>query len=98
MLIDTGASASAIKIGIARELNLTPHGTITISTTSHRSVVCATFDIDLIFPRQKVGAQNVRVFESNFQGQPIDGLIGRDILGKGILIYSGYDNSFILGF
>ena len=98
MLIDTGASASAIKVGIAKELNLTPHGTINIATASHHNVVCATYDVDLVFQLHKVVVQNVRVFESNFEGQTIDGLIGRDILGQGILIYTGYDNSFTLGF
>lgn len=98
MLIDTGASASAIKTGIARDLNLTAHGTITISTASHREVVCPVYDVDLIFPIQRVVVPNIRVFETTFEGQPIDGLIGRDILGRGILIYTGYDNSFTLGF
>lgn len=98
MLIDTGASASAIKTGIARDLDLTPHGTITISTASHRDVVCPTYDVDIIFQLQRVIVPNVRVFESNFEEQAIDGLIGRDILSRGILVYTGYDNSFTLGF
>jgi predicted aspartyl protease len=98
MLIDTGASASAIKTGIAKELNLRPHGTITISTASHKSVICLTYDVDITFKIQKVAVLNVRVFESNFEGQPIDGLIGRDILSQGLLIYNGYDNAFTIGF
>lgn len=98
MLIDTGASASAIKTGIARELGLTPHGTISISTASHKSHVCLTYDVDLIFSIQRVGVQNVRVFETKFEGQNIDGLIGRDVLRLGVLIYNGYDQSFTLSF
>lgn len=98
MLIDTGASASAIKTGIAKELGLTPHGTISISTASHKSHVCLTYDIDLIFSIQRVGVQNIRVFETKFEGQNIDGLIGRDVLRLGVLIYNGYDQSFTLSF
>ena len=98
MLIDTGASASAIKVGIAKDLNLKPHGTINIATASHHNVVCPTYDVDIVFKLHKVVVQNVHVFESNFEGQTIDGLIGRDILNQGMLIYTGYDNSFTLGF
>lgn len=98
MLIDTGASASAIKTGIAKDLKLTPHGTINIATASHHNVICVTYDVDIVFQLHKVTVQNVRVFESSFEGQTIDGLIGRDILCQGILVYTGYDNSFTLGF
>lgn len=98
MLIDTGASASAIKVGIAKELNLISHGTISIATASHHNVICATYDVDIVFEIHKVTVQNVRVFESKFEGQTIDGLIGRDILAQGMFIYTGYDNSFTLGF
>ncbi|MDI6592044.1 MAG: hypothetical protein QME61_03900 [Patescibacteria group bacterium] len=41
---------------------------------------------------------NVRVIEGIFEGQNIDGLIGRDILKLGLFVYTGYDISFTIAF
>lgn len=38
------------------------------------------------------------VIEAPLQGQHIQGLIGRDILAHGVLIYTGYANQFTLSF
>ena len=98
MLVDTGASVSAIKSGVAQKLGLTSHGITKIATASHKDFECPLYDVDLFFPNHKIAIANVVVFETNFEGQNIDGLIGRDILKNGLMIYSGYDNTFILSF
>ncbi len=40
----------------------------------------------------------ITVMEVPLEGQRIQGLIGRDVLAHGILIYSGYTNTFSLSF
>ncbi|MBM4177238.1 aspartyl protease family protein [Candidatus Gribaldobacteria bacterium] len=98
MLIDTGASVSAIKKGVAQKLNLEPHGITRIATPSHKEFECPLYDVDLLFPNHKIAVANITAIESEFEGQAIDGLIGRDVLKNGLMIYSGYDNSFTLAF
>lgn len=98
MLIDTGASVSAIKRGIATQLGLKAHGITKISTPSNGAYQCPLYDVDIIFPVHHLVIGNVRVIESAFEGQNIDGLIGRDVLKLGLLIYTGYDNSFTIAF
>lgn len=98
MLIDTGASISAIKKGIAAQLGLKPHGITKIATPSNGAFQCSLYDIDILFPVHHLVIGNVRVIEGIFEGQNIDGLIGRDILKLGLLVYTGYDNSFTIAF
>jgi len=40
----------------------------------------------------------ITVIDVPLEGQVIQGLIGRDVLAHGILIYSGYTNTFSLSF
>lgn len=98
MLIDTGASLSAIKEGIASHLGLKAHGITKIATPSDGSYQCSLYDVDILFPVHHLVVPNVRVIESAFEKQNIDGLIGRDILKIGLLVYTGYDNSFTIAF
>lgn len=67
-------------------------------TSSHKEYECPLYDIDLLFPNHKIAVANITAIESDFEGQRIDGLIGRDVLKNGLMIYSGYDNSFTLAF
>lgn len=98
LLIDTGASVSAIKKGIAAQLGLKPHGITKIATPSDGAFQCSLFDVDILFPVHHLVIKNVRVIEGIFKGQNIDGLIGRDILKLGLFVYTGYDNSFTIAF
>lgn len=98
MLIDTGASVSAIKRGIASQLGLKPHGLTKISTPSDGAFQCPLFDVDIFFPIHRMAVGNVRIIEAVLEGQNIDGLIGRDVLKLGLLVYTGYDSSFTIAF
>jgi len=90
MLVDsaTGASVSAIKAGIATQLGLKSHGITKIATPSDGAHQCPLYDIDILFPVHQLVTKNVRVIESAFEGQNIDGLIGRDILKLGLMVYT----------
>lgn len=98
MLIDTGASISAIKKGFAERLSLKLHDITKIATPSNGAYRCPLYDIDILFPAHQVAIKNVGVIEATLEGQDIDGLIGRNILKLGLFIYTGYDNSFTIAF
>ena len=96
-MIDTGATGTVVKEGIPAKLGINPIGTTLINTPSSTGVVCNQFDIQIVFP-YNVNMSSIVVMEAPLQGQHIQCLIGRDILQHGVLIYTGYDNSFTLSF
>ncbi len=96
-MIDTGATGTVISRGLADQLGINPVGTTLINTPSHTNVNCHQFDVQIVFPNN-VGMQSIVVTEASLQGQHIQCLIGRDVLRHGVLIYTGYDNSFTLSF
>ena len=96
-MVDTGASGTVISQGLAARLAINPVGTIRINTPSSINVSCPQFDIQIVFPNN-VNIASIIVTEAPLQGQHIQCLIGRDVLQHGVLIYTGYDNSFTLSF
>ena len=96
-LIDTGASGTAIKPEVIRQLQLTPRGVTNIATPSSAAHPCNVYDVSLTFANGVV-VPVITVIEVPLEGQVIQGLIGRDVLAHGILIYSGYTNTFSLSF
>jgi len=96
-LIDTGASGTAIKPEVIRQLRLTPRGVTNICTPSSPAHPCNVYDVSLAF-NNGVGIPVITVIDVPLEGQVIQGLIGRDVLAHGILIYSGYTNTFSLSF
>jgi hypothetical protein len=104
-LIDTGATASGIDLPLLKALDLQPSGEITILTPStgqgeHR---CLTYDISVNFLGLVGGLggqlfQAVEVLGLDLSRQPIDMLIGQDILKESILIVNGHANFFSLAF
>jgi len=97
MLIDTGASTTAIDREVAEFLNLKHRGVTTISTPSSPAHECLTYDIDLMLPANNIRFANVQVIEGEFKTmQGISGLIGRDILSTTLLVYHGYSGHYTL--
>ena len=97
-MIDTGASGTVVKEGILSKLGINPVGTTSINTPSSTGVTCNQFDVQIVFQNNNVNIQSIVITEAPLQGQHIQCLIGRDILQYGVLIYTGYDNSFTLSF
>jgi predicted aspartyl protease len=97
-LIDTGATFTVIRAGLADALGLRPVGEQSIATASSDSVLCNQYEVNLIFTAQRVGFQNLVVIEAPIIPQPVVCLIGRDVLRLGVFVYIGYDNSFTLAF
>jgi len=92
-LIDTGATACIIKKEIPDKLGLKPIGTTTICTPSSKDHECYKYFMRMLIPSQGLVYQGPFI-SSSLGEQEIGGLIGRDVLKDGILIYIGYANEF----
>jgi predicted aspartyl protease len=86
-LIDTGASGTVIDIAVINKLSLIPTGAVKIHTPSSGTTPheCNQYDIalGLIAPPavHKVSLV-IPIIGSDFSGQQIQGLIGRDVLSS----------------
>jgi predicted aspartyl protease len=92
-MVDTGATSTAIQMGIAAQLGLQPVGVQTVNTPTSQGVTCDEYLVRLI-----MGWIEVTAIEAPLQGQHIQVLIGRDVLSHGLLIYNGANNQFTLSF
>ena len=54
------------------------------------------YAVRLVFPNNVVFESTV--IEAPLQGQPIQCLVGRDVLSQAVLVYIGYGNLFSLSF
>ncbi len=95
-LIDTGASATVVRQGMASQPGLKPVGAIRVNPVSSSNVRCYQYAVRLLFPNNVI--VEIPVIEAPLRGQGIQGLIGRDVLAHGVLIYIGYSNLFSLSF
>ena len=95
-LIDTGASHTVLQQGLASRIGAPPVSTSTFHTASHANVLCSRFKVQLYFPHAVV--LEATVVEMPLQGQPIQCLIGRDILAHAVLVYLGERNLFSISF
>jgi predicted aspartyl protease len=96
MLVDTGASGSAVDQEVIAMLGLQPTGSIAIATPSHEHHDVLTYDIDLIIEQNQFHIPDVPVFATGLKNQGIHGLIGRDVLQHMLLVYNGYSGDFTL--
>lgn len=96
-LIDTGASSSVIRTGIAAKLGHSPVGIAPTNTPSSAGVMCPQFAVRFLFPLN-IAQDPITVIEMPLAGQPIQALIGRDVLALATLIYLGPYNLFTLSF
>jgi len=108
LLIDTGASCTSIDQAILTQLNLTARDMIPIHTpttggTPHQA---PQYDIGLAIPLVQPGRaaapayiiNALPVIGTNLAAQGIQGLLGRDVLQKGLLTVNGPAGMYVLGF
>lgn len=90
-LIDTGATNSVVSPAIIESLGLHPVGTTIIRTPSSgkEGVVCNQYMAAIAFPSNLV-FETSELIQAPLIGQPIQCLVGRDILKHGTLFYNGY--------
>lgn len=103
-LVDTGASLTVVDASIIAPLRLNPTGTVMCHTPSTAGIAVPMYQYDLmIFMPGAVHNQgwlidSIPVTASSFAGQAIDGLIGRDIIDRGLLVYNGHAGHFTLAY
>jgi hypothetical protein len=95
-MIDTGATSSVIRQGLAAQLGLNPVGVTYVTTPSSTNVPCPEYLVRLVFPNNVLF--ETTVIEAPLQSQNIQCLIGRDVLAHAVLVYIGYGNLFSLSF
>jgi predicted aspartyl protease len=93
-MIDTGATATVIKQELVERLDLTPVGTVLINTPSSTRVECYQYLLRLVLPNS-VAVEVVGV-GAPLEGQTLQCLIGRDVLRRSVLIYTGPNNTVTL--
>ncbi len=93
-LIDTGASCCAFDSPIAKELGLIVRDKQTVLTPSGESDHFL-YDI-VIFLGSSGDFIPTQAFGTNFQKQPFDIIIGRDVLKACTLVFNGWNNSYDL--
>ena len=104
LVVDTGASLTAIDKAILQQLNLTATGKTPIHTPSTQGQPHLTdqYDVGLtIFGHGNAVVYlttALPVIEGSFKAQGIDGLLGRDVLAVARLTYGGPDNWYGLSF
>ena len=102
MLLDTGAGGTMIDPSVLKPLRLAPMGTERIfvpNSKTHQNINTFQVGIEFCDPsNDRTLVHEVYVIEGNLKNQGIDGLLGRDILKHGKLIYEGRENTFTLSF
>ncbi|MDR1305539.1 MAG: retropepsin-like domain-containing protein [Verrucomicrobiales bacterium] len=102
LLIDTGASCTVVNEAALKPLGLPPRGATLIRTpsTGQNPTARNTYDISLRLTHADGGRffNSVLVVATDFHGQNLDGLLGRDVLEKCLLVYNGEHKMFALSF
>jgi len=101
ILIDTGATMTSIDTTVVSQLGLQPTGAISIRTPSTGLAPhsCSTYDVELTIPgtvARHIPA--LAIIDGHYLSQGIHGLLGRDVLKDGRLVYGGPDNYCMLSF
>lgn len=103
-LVDTGASCTVVDAQIIAPLGLNPTGVMMAHTpsTAGNAVPMQQYDLMIYIPGSMINVgwsiDSLQVSASSFSGQSIDGLIGRDIIDRGLLVYNGQAGHFTLAY
>lgn len=101
-LIDTGASCTCMDSQVVKKLGLHPTGSVAVLTPSTGATPHEAYQYDVSihipFPHASIshGYAQIGVVEADLANQGLQALLGRDILGKGLLIYDGQWGTFTL--
>jgi predicted aspartyl protease len=102
LLIDTGAGCTCIDASVIAKLGLQATSTTPVYTPSTGSVphILNNYDIELVIPTKDspVIIPAHPVLDGNYMAQGHHGLLGRDVLSRGRLYYSGPDMAAMISF
>jgi hypothetical protein len=104
LLIDTGATCTNIDPTVISKLGIASRGTVPVHTPSTGATphMTAQYDVGLVIPLGKSGQVHcinaLPVLASNLACQGIQGLLGRDVLQRGIFTVNGVERIYLLGF
>lgn len=98
-IVDTGAGTTMVNDQYMRALRLDPHNIrhILTATSDEKPTECATYDIGLeivCYDEGPLVFPAVEVLARPLFNHSVDGMIGRDILGKVIFTMHGPDRNF----
>jgi predicted aspartyl protease len=102
-LVDTGASATCLDPSIIEQLHIPPSGSTAILTPSTGSTphIALQYDVGIgvLLDNGTIHqVESVGVIEASLAHEGHFGLIGRDILSQGLLIYNGPAGTLTLSF
>jgi hypothetical protein len=105
LVVDTGASLTAIDITILKQLGLTPRGKAQIHTPSTQGQphLVDQYDVGIVIYGATAQAvchtiPTLPVLDGHFKAQGIDGLLGRDVLAMARMHYGGPDGWYGISF
>ena len=93
MRIDTGADVSVICLAIADKIGVSPQRFRTVIDVDGNQVEAPVFVVD-IYLADSCELKNVEVAGLDLTGTGYTGLIGSNILNKGLLVRDGYSGSW----
>jgi predicted aspartyl protease len=100
-LVDTGAGRTVIGRAVLEQLGLMPVSEVTFhsATTGRDPVNAAVYAVELSLAGETLGtvAAELEVLGAeDLSGLGVEALLGRDVLGRGLLIYNGPRRQFTL--
>lgn len=103
LLVDTGASHSSINAEFAQALGLHPTTLVTVNTAGSGAMPEERpgYDLALVIPLESGHEQifdPLMVIECDMRGHSYDGLLGRDVLNAGHLMWDGANRRCTLTF
>jgi len=105
LIVDTGADSTMLNSQVMRSLGLTPTGQTRVLTSGSNGVpeLCDVYDIELEIlnraqPQHSWRISALEVLARSLENQGTEGMLGRDVLQRGILHYNGPKGIFSLTF
>jgi len=103
-IVDTGATGTMADTRLVMRLGLNPINTIYMHTpsTGITPVACFQFDMSIQITGASPGTgwtiDSIPILAGTLASRGVEGLLGRDVLDLGILIYSGATGQFTLAY
>jgi hypothetical protein len=95
LLIDTGASRSAVRGDVLHELGLEPSDEVPVSTPTQKGASARLYTVRLRLPGAPI-LDDWTVLDLPAGTRGVDGLLGRDVLAAGLFVVHGPSGTWTL--